>query len=214
MLRSEFDGSRAVFKVVFGKRWVAGVAVWAAIVVGGFSWMTAHAATPGTMNDAPGHWPATSPALDPALPTLVLFAHPECPCTRASLHELEWVLARTRGQVRPYVVFAKPPGAPPSWERSTLRAMAEAIPGVVVVDDSGDRLAHAFQAKTSGDVVVYRPTGELAFAGGITDGRGHEGANASRDALFDLLRGSTSMSERILSRVFGCPIEAPTSDKR
>jgi hypothetical protein len=92
--------------------------------------------------------------------------------------------------------------------------MAEAIPGVTVVDDAGDKLAHAFQAKTSGDVVVYRPSGELAFAGGITDGRGHEGESAGRDAVFGLLHGSTSTSERILSRVFGCPIEAPTNEKR
>ena len=43
----------------------------------------------GVANGAPARWPAPSRIeLIPGQPTLALFAHPKCPCTRASLAEL------------------------------------------------------------------------------------------------------------------------------
>ena len=44
-------------------------------------------------------------------------------------------------------------------------------------------------ATTSGHVLLYDAGGVLRFAGGITDGRGHEGDNAGLDAALALLRG-------------------------
>jgi hypothetical protein len=49
-------------------------------------------------------------------PTLVLFAHPHCPCTRASLHELDGLLAQTQNRVSAIVVFTIPDGVPAGWE--------------------------------------------------------------------------------------------------
>src|SRR3989442_556857 len=44
-------------------------------------------------------------------PTLVMFAHPRCPCTRATIGELALIMARCRGLVDAHVVFYKPDGS-------------------------------------------------------------------------------------------------------
>ena len=43
--------------------------------------------------------------------TLVMFVHPRCPCTRASIAELERVVAQSGGTVKPRIVFSLPDGA-------------------------------------------------------------------------------------------------------
>src|ERR1700734_3391131 len=53
-------------------------------------------------------------------PTLVIFVHPRCPCTRASLHELDGLLALTENRVSATVVFTIPDGVPAGWERGDL----------------------------------------------------------------------------------------------
>jgi hypothetical protein len=54
-------------------------------------------------------WPAGAAfAPDPAMATLVLFAHPKCPCTRASIGELNRLMAKCNGRVAVHVVFFNP----------------------------------------------------------------------------------------------------------
>ncbi|MDB4942174.1 MAG: hypothetical protein JWP97_1708 [Labilithrix sp.] len=190
------------------RTWIIAAAAWVALVAAGFGWTFGHAGTPGHVAAAPARFPATSTLpLEAAVPTLVVFAHPRCACTRATLHELEWIVTRTRGHVRTYVVFARPPGAGADWQSTTLHAAAKAMDGVTVIDDDGDALAHAFGATSSGQVVLYAPSGELLFSGGITLGRGHEGANAGRDAVLAAIsRGSAAT---LASVVFGCALDTP-----
>ncbi len=204
-------------------KFAAWAAAWAAVVALGFGWTYAHAATPGMTAKAPARWPAEGApaegasamskhaaviALDPQVPTLIVFAHPHCACTRATLHELEWITTRAQGLVHAYVVFAKPPGAGVDWESTTLHAKAVAMKGVTVLDDDEDVLAHRFLARTSGHVVLYTPGGELRFSGGITGERGHEGDNAGRAAVLVALRARTS-PPTFLGLVFGCELDTP-----
>jgi hypothetical protein len=62
------------------------VAVRPFAVVAGLPVIWAWENTPGAAGDAPAQWPADS-GLSRAgdAPTLILFAHPQCACTRASL---------------------------------------------------------------------------------------------------------------------------------
>ena len=53
-------------------------------------------------------------------PTLVLFAHPQCSCTRASLGEFAEILARATTRPRTYIVFLKPVGFGVDWEKTDL----------------------------------------------------------------------------------------------
>jgi hypothetical protein len=179
----------------------AGFAVWFAAAAGGLAFAAIHAATPGASADAPPAWPAgTSLERGSGRPTVILFAHPMCPCTRASLAELERVVARSP-QVQVYVVFERPetPGA----TAVSAHTVARAIPGVRVLDDDHARLAHAFHAQTSGFVVAYDDAGALLFSGGITGARGHEGDNAGATFLSRALARSASRPQP-QTPVFGC----------
>lgn len=82
--------------------------------------------------------------------TLILFAHPRCPCTRASLGELEKIVAHCQGTITPWVVFFKPDGAEPGWEQTDLWRTASAIPGVHVLCDVGGTRRDAFMSPLQG----------------------------------------------------------------
>jgi hypothetical protein len=137
-------------------------------------------------------------------PTLVLFAHPHCPCTRASLHELGSLLAQTQNRVSAIVIFTIPDGVPAGWEQGDLWNSATTIPSLQVISDPGGREAHRFNVEGSGHVLLYAPSGKLLFSGGITASRGHEGDNVGRSAVVSfILEGHASVSQ---TPVFGCSL--------
>ena len=159
----------------------------------------------GTPARAPDSWPEqTSLPLDAARPTLVMFAHPRCPCTRASIGELAILVSKLQGKVTTHVVFAKPAGTAPGWEQTDQLTGAARIPGVEVHVDAGGRSAERFGARTSGQVLLYSPSGRLLFSGGITGARSHMGDNAGLDRIVSIVR--TGDESRRTSAVFGCPI--------
>ena len=178
---------------------------WLTAVAAGLFWLSAYQAAPGRSAPASVDWPADS-ALRPEAGRfiLVLFAHPRCPCTRASFDELSWVLARSQGRVDAYAVFVLPEGAPDGWERTGLWAAAAAIPGVRVSSDVCGTEATLFGARTSGQALLYDPHGRLVFRGGLTAGRGHMGDSPGRSAVVACVAGVTP--ERRDAPVFGCSL--------
>jgi hypothetical protein len=167
-------------------------------------------ATPGAAATAPLEWPAETPlARVPERATLVMLAHPHCPCTRASIGELALLMAHFHGRLTAHVLFLRPPGTPEEWEATNLWDSAAAIPGVVVASDPDGAQARRFGAMTSGQVVLYDASGRLAFSGGITRARGHAGGNPGRDAITAVLeKGLAAATE---TPVFGCSLVTPTS---
>jgi hypothetical protein len=136
--------------------------------------------------------------------TLVLFAHPRCPCTRASLHELDGILAETQNKISVTMVFTIPDGVPADWEKGDLWNSAKSIPGLRVIRDQGGGEAHRFDVEGSGHVLLYAPSGKLLFSGGITASRGHEGDNVGRSAIVNfILHGHSAVSH---TPVFGCSL--------
>jgi hypothetical protein len=137
-------------------------------------------------------------------PTLLLFAHPHCPCTRASLHELDGLPAETKDKVSVIVVFTVPDGVPAGWEKGDLWKLATSIPSLRVIRDPGGREAHRFDVEGSGHVLLYAPSGQLLFSGGITASRGHEGDNAGSSAVVSfILKGHAAINH---TPVFGCSL--------
>ena len=63
--------------------------VWLTAAGAGFAMLGRYVASPGPAIDASAQWPADS-AIHRAegVPMLVMFAHPRCPCSRASISEL------------------------------------------------------------------------------------------------------------------------------
>lgn len=165
--------------------------------------LAAYSNAPGDAGAPPARWPEESRIpLDPGKPTLVFLAHPRCPCTRASLGELELLLAEAQGLVSAHVVFIRPAGTAEAWAETDLWRAAEAIPGVSIYRDDSGVETRRFGSETSGETLLYEPDGHLAFQGGITVARGHSGDNPGRDTLLALLRDGTA--QRRETPVFGC----------
>jgi hypothetical protein len=186
--------------------------VWLAAVLAGMVALVRYEMTAGVPAVAPVQWPRESrirPVPDRA--TLVLLAHPRCPCTRASLGELAVLLARCRDLVEARVLAVHPEGAGPDWTDADLIDQAGSIPGATVVHDPGGREAALFGAATSGQVLLYGTDGALQFSGGITTGRGHHGDNAGRSAIEALLTGHAPASPR--TPVFGCQLARSSAQR-
>ena len=186
---------------------IAASAMWLLAVGAGLGVLWNYENTPGAAAAAPDRWPANSNIQRPTdRATLIMLAHPHCPCTRASVGELARLMAQTQGRVTAYVLFTKPPNFSEEWELTDLWATAAAIPGVNVMRDDDGVEARRFHAATSGQTVLYDQEGNLLFSGGITGGRGHQGDNAGRSAIVSLL--TTSEAEQKETPVFGCALFA------
>ena len=167
--------------------------------------MVLYSAIPGQTMAAKLAWPDESQlARNPQGGTLVMFVHPQCPCSRASVSELEELLAHSGRQLDASVVFLEPENAPWDAKGGSLKELAGRISGVRVVDDRNGGEARRFGAETSGETFVYDAKGGLVFHGGITSARGHAGINAGRVAIQDwATEGTCSLTS---APVFGCPL--------
>jgi hypothetical protein len=178
------------------------LAICALAALAGVAVLEAHASQPGPLATPPPRWPGTS-QLQPAAdkPTLLLFAHPRCPCTRATLAELDGLVRRSPAlDVR--VLFFRPRDQPDEWVRGDSFESASAIPGARVSIDVSGAEARRFGALTSGQAVLYQG-GALRFQGGLTVARGHQGQSAGSDAVEHWLRGQPAAAE---APVFGCAL--------
>jgi hypothetical protein len=175
------------------------------LVVVGLMQLWSYGAARAQPADAPTRWPdACGIERDPSKPTLLVFAHPHCPCTRATISELERIAARCRDEVSIVVLFILPPTLDDEWAKSERWNAAAAIPNVVVRLDRDGVHATRFGARASGQTLLYDRRGELVFAGGVTASRGHEGDNPGAAAVIAFARdGRASCSS---APVFGCEL--------
>jgi hypothetical protein len=184
----------------------AAIALWTVGVLAGALELTRYAGRPGKQTaHAPVYWPdAVALSRDPYCMTLVMVVHPHCPCSRASLHELDRVLAHTQGQLVARVVFIQPAGVPDDWVHSDLWRLASGLPNVTVSVDRDGSIARALNATTSGQIVLYDAAGKLRFAGGLTPARGHEGGNAGIDAVLSVVKSDSTAG--FATTVYGCSL--------
>lgn len=192
---------------VVGKRLLGPpiIVIWGIAVLFGMYGMVRYQMTPAVASAAPAQWPAgVSFSRGEGRPTLVMTLHPQCPCSRASLHELAQIMARSAGRLDAHILFVQPANAPADWLDGALWQQAKTIPGVTISVDKDGRDAAALGASTSGQVMVYDAAGVIRFSGGITDGRGHEGDNAGMQSILDLIRfGKSSLAT---TPVYGCSL--------
>jgi len=162
--------------------------------------------TPGAQGIMPATWPAHSSIRRAAnAPTLLVFSHPLCSCTKSTLGELARVLAESPVHPAVEILFFASSGNS-SKEIPDLWKKASALPYAKVSWDEGGREAARFGARTSGTIYVFGPDGQRIFQGGITASRGHEGDNRGEQALLSAL--ATERPQQHLFRVFGCGLFA------
>lgn len=205
---------RSGFRTWFSRtdrRLLAGVLVWAAAVFAGLLVLVDHASAPGAAALAPRYWPVQSTlARDDGRPTLVALLHPQCPCSRATVAELQRLAARLPGRLAIDVVLLAPGAGEAPWDEGAMRAALGGLPASRVYDDPGGVESTRFGARTSGQVLLYDAGGTLRFAGGITPGRAHEGDTYGADAIVNAVLGDTARdalpSHTTTSPVFGCSL--------
>lgn len=192
--RSKRLGATAIFGII-----------WIVAVIGGMRTMFSYESSPGAVGAVRTSWPADSKLARPnERPVLVMLAHPRCPCTSASVGELEKVMAHLQGKVSAYVLFLKPHATQANWEDTDLRRAAAKIRGVSVISDVDGAEAKKFGAETSGHTLLYDRDGSLLFSGGITQSRGHSGDNLGENAIVALVEDHHSTLAKTF--VFGCSL--------
>ena len=180
---------------------------WLSTAVGGVIYLAQYENTPAEKNNS---YPVVFPPQsrierDAEQATLVFFAYPKCPCTRASLRELSRLMTEVDGKLQVYVVFSKPEDESGEWTETDLRQSAEAIPNARVLIDENERETGLFNARTSGLTLLYDRDGNLRFNGGITASRGHEGDNAGWRAIFEIVAKEDDKTAETF--VFGCSLQ-------
>jgi hypothetical protein len=204
-LRGYLEGSKAL-PFAAGILWIiaVGVGMWS---------LMAFDTTPGGSGLTSATWPSgTSTTFQAGRTNLVIFAHPNCPCTRASLGELGEIMVRSKGLISARVLFYQPTKRPADWDKDDLSSLARALPQVTIHDDIDGMEAARFGATTSGYTVVYDVYRKLRFRGGITRARGQVGASAGRQIILSLLN-QTHVIERE-TPVFGCSLIASRAAHR
>jgi hypothetical protein len=181
------------------------VACWFAAVAAGSFALMAYANAPGRPCSPPEQWPAPAGVTYATeRPRLLMFVHPHCPCSRASISELALLMARAGRAVDAHVLFLQPPATDRAWMLTDTWRAASAIPGVTVEADPGGQQARLFRCETSGTCVLYDRAGHLIFRGGITIARGHAGDNPGRDAIEALLFHQPALLTN--TPAFGCSL--------
>ena len=189
----------------FPRRFFRQLIVWSILVIAGFGILTQYSNTAGDDGAPSPQWPDTSSLVrSPDRATLVMFLHPHCPCSQASLEELSRIVAHGGNCVGTHVVFVRPDHFPPLWEQTALWSAAVAMPGVQVNVDVDGVEARRFGVATSGSVLLFNASGLRLFNGGITGGRGHAGDNPGGSAVLSGLRTGRAKPDH--APVFGCPL--------
>src|SRR5881409_3333569 len=127
---------------------IAGILFWLSSVSAGLLLLLGYSNSPGASRAAPRCWPAQSQIPhDANRSTLLLFVHPRCPCSRATLGELNALLAHCPGQIDAHVLFLRPEGTAEDWVKTDLWRAASAIPGVTVHCDNAGVESRRFHSE-------------------------------------------------------------------
>jgi hypothetical protein len=183
--------------------------LWVSALAGGFTLVWKYKSTPGDAQERPpSRWPAASRmARAPGRHTLVMFVHPHCPCTRASVAELGRLMSRLGETVSARVRVLRPKEASTEWDHTSVWDRAAAVPSVMVEADEDGQDAALFNAVTSGQTLLYDGAGQLLFSGGLTSARGHEGDSFGHRRILALV--TSGKADRTDSPIFGCSLIGP-----
>lgn len=161
-----------------------------------------HDFTPGqSSGKVPERWPNdTALVKRPGLPMLVMAVHPNCPCSRASIEQLERIASQEEHPVQVVALFLDSPAREAS---ATWKSVANNPDIQAVVDERG-AFAERFGAITSGEVLLYDAEGQLRFHGGLTPSRGHSGPGRGVEAVLALAAGQQIAFSS--TPTFGCSL--------
>lgn len=140
----------------------------------------------------------TSLILSETSPTLLVFIHPKCTCSQATLEELGKLLPEIKG-TKTFVVFNV---LDENWNESEHWETVKKLSGVTAVSDRNGIETKNFGVETSGHAILLDENRRIVFAGGLTAARGHTGESTGGEFIRSWHRKRGS--ETLISKVFGC----------
>ncbi len=158
-------------------------------------------------------WPAESQIpRQNAVSNLVVFIHPMCPCSIATLDELVRIQTALGdvANVNVSVIMWQPEYGVP-WSDSAAHSVCRKIPEATVINDRGGNEARRFSATASGTCFLFDERGRLKFCGGITQSRGHVGESLESNVLLKVAQQghqSIAVDLPVRTPVYGCSLFA------
>lgn len=184
-------------------RWVwAALGAWIAVIVTGSIKLAAHANA--------GIVPVSATSMEKLSKTgaarLEMFLHPHCPCSAASLRELQRILARAEATTRCNIYFYRPANQPDEWVQGAHWQTALQLPNVQTLIDPAGAVSAQRGIRASGEVQAFDATGACRFQGGVTPSRGHEGDSLGKSAVLAVLNNQPPQINS--TPVFGCSLQS------
>lgn len=177
--------------------------VWIVLVTAGFALLMVYQQSPGA-DIVPAEISEPNPESETW--TLLVGVHPRCPCTQATVNELEHLLRRYPARLDCQALIYHPEKRGKEWLALPMVERLRDLPQVSLRGDSDGRELAALGIETSGGVRLFDPTGKLRFHGGITPSRGHRGVNMGSEIIETLLRGEPTTLDQ--APVYGCRIRS------
>lgn len=171
-------------------------------MLGGLHLLMNYSAEAGAHSQALHQWPVQTKLSHSNQPHLVMFLHPGCVCSKASVAELSRLLTEAP-ELTTQVVFMQTPKLEKLYKENSLLTQVKRLPRTKIIFDQEGRESKIFGAETSGLTHLYNEQGELVFDGGLTMARGHEGDSVGKKSILAYLKGQKNIKS---SLVFGCDI--------
>lgn len=171
-------------------------------ILGGLHLLMNYSAQAGAHSAVLNHWPSQSKLSLSQKPHLVMFLHPGCACSKASVAELSRLLAQAP-ELTTQIVFMRTSKIEKLFKANSLLAQVQNLPRTKIIFDEKGIESKIFGAETSGLTHLYNAKSELIFSGGLTMARGHEGDSVGKQSILAYLNGKESVKS---SLVFGCDI--------
>ena len=116
-------------------------------------------------------------------------------------------MTHCQGKLRAIVLFVNPGKFDDAWVHSGLWQEAVGIPAVEVRVDPNGHDAKLLGAISSGQALLFDQNNKLVFNGGITESRGHFGANPGSDSVIAWVNSKVCPAKT--TPVFGCELLDP-----
>ena len=171
--------------------------IWLVLCVTGFVALAAYSTDAGEQAPAPNK-------IEVAKPKLMMFIHPKCTCTRASVVELHKLVDGVDTDVDIIAYFVEYNSLENTLEESEHWKKLARHDEIIRKRDPEGTKASKYGALTSGHCVLYDANGKLIYQGGITPSRGHEGKSPGQAKILNHLN-RTGNTEYSREAVFGCP---------
>ena len=163
-------------------------------------------------------WPSDSRIPRPhGTSNLVVFIHPRCPCSIATLVELARIQndLNHHAKVNISVVMWQPVHGM-LWSESAAHSVCRNITSATVINDRGGIEAKRFTATASGTCFLFDEDGRLQFCGGLTQSRGHVGESLESNILLKVTqqgRQSIVTELPVSTPVYGCSLFASSEQQ-